>query len=178
MKDILCICACLHEILIQFFAGNYAPLKVFEVCPKLNIPLKHFFLRNYVETAVQHFMLLYSWRGAVHRKLSFDFLRGLRSWSTKICYIVHIVWNRFIDLNNIKAIWLCFVKCYPNMKLVFLLLPMFDYNWPSDCSLIIHSTDNHLCSIHAMLDRGVCELAHSFFIHNYYALEKYLYVLR
>ena len=43
------------------------------------------------------------------------------------------------------------------------LLPIFDYDFLSDCPSLMHGIGIHYVQhFQAMLERGVCELAHSF----------------
>ena len=76
----------------------------------------------------------------------------------------------YMNLNDREAVWICFwqwiSKCYTNLTIInriIGLLPIFDYDFLSDCPSLMHGIGIHYVQhFQAMLERGVCELAHSF----------------
>ena len=166
IKDVMCRCAYLQEILIVFFFLGVMPLLNLEIWPKLNILLKQFVNATPLKVPNRK-----SWNVVIvyiHWKYWFDFfLRELSElwpkhtiscnlYETSLAYShIFIEWRRSCWG---RYLWQWTSKCYTNVTIINQLC-VSDYYQSQMHGIAILYVQH----CHAMLKRGVCELAHFFF---------------
>ena len=135
MKDIMCRCAYPQEILIQFFSRSYSLFELRNLT-KMKDTTDTVCQRNSSETAEQNFVKLCSYEG---RYEGHSFLQEMLIWS-------FLRGNSFWTLDKI------------------ILYNLDETGFLSHCpSLMLGIAISCIQHFQAMLERGVCELAHSFF---------------